>query len=546
MTPNLSKNYAFWDLAFIAAIAGYTLFGLWGVSILSCDGLKISSDLCCYVQNMAGELHRHLFTQDPLLAVPTTANSIINLESTLATWLQPDDDLVQGMLRAGAVGVFFHYIGSYYLGRRLWESPAIAALFALLTGVTVWISFGTYWGFGSGDITPRVFYAALFPILLAATLSALDKPALRPLILFASGCGMYLHSISSLVASCMLFTVFFFHRTKGESLLRHCTWLLLSLAAWGLPTLLYLCSSIKSAAPFSPHDLAVLQQVFDRRFIEDEGSLWRRLVSHLYLGSDSLPLLVQGFLGYFVVRRYGSPTMKRLASIIPTLALGVCIAVLLSVAETRIAEELGRMPMAAELPRGVRFIIFLCWIMIVGAFACLWQRAPKCAALLAVAAIACVLAFDQGRWATGARFAFNHTFGIPQPEKTERRLKRGASYAEALQAVQQLVPQNQPIFAEPDAMAVRYRLYRPLAYAFKDGSSYLYSQDAQGAARWLDLVTIRDKQGLAAAWLASGAQWLLCGNKSDLEHIARQATIVWSNGRWFIAKRSTPAATITP
>ena len=45
-----SKNYALWDTIFIIAIAGYTLFGLWGVSLLSCDGLKISSDLCCYVQ----------------------------------------------------------------------------------------------------------------------------------------------------------------------------------------------------------------------------------------------------------------------------------------------------------------------------------------------------------------------------------------------------------------------------------------------------------------------------------------------------------------
>ena len=546
MTFSRSRNYAYWDLAFLAVIAGYTLFGLWGVSILSCDGLRISSDLCCYVQNLAGEMHRELFIHDPLLAVPTTANSIISLESTLARLLQPGSDIVQAMLRAGAVGVFFHYAACYYLGRRLWGSPAIAILFALLTGVTTWVSFGTYWGFGSGDITPRVFYAALFPVLLAATLSSLNKPQLRPLILFASGCGMYLHSISSLVASCMLFTVFFFHRAKGDSLLRHGMWLLLSLVAWSLPTLVFLGSSIKSATPLSAHDLAVMQQVFDRRFVEDEGSLGHRLLSHLHYRSDSFPLLVLGFLGYFIVRRYGSPIMKQLVSIIPTLLLGVCVAVLLSVAETHIAQELGRLPMAAELPRGVRFIIFLCWLMIVGAFACFWQRAPKAAALLAVAAIACVLVFDQGRWTTGARVAFRHTFAIPQPVKVERQLKRGASFAEALQAVQQLVPQDAPIYTEPDAMAVRYRLYRPLAYAFKDGSSYLYSQDAKGAARWLDLVTIRDTQGLTAAWLASGAQWILCGNASQQEHIAKEATIVWSNDRWFLAKRFASTATTTP
>ena len=546
MTFSVSRNNLLWDLAFIAFIAAYALFGLWGVSILSCDGLKISSDLCCYVQNLAGDLHRELFTQDPLLAVPTTANSIINFESTLATFLQPGNDIVQAMLRAGAVGVFFHYAACYYLGRRLWGSPFIAALFAMLAGVTVWISFGTYWGFGSGDITPRVYYAALFPLLLASTLTALDKPQIRPLILFASGCGMYLHSISSLVASCMLFTVFFFHRPKGRSLLRHGMWLLLSLAAWSLPTLAYLFSSIKSVTPFSAHDLAVFQQVFDRRFIEDEGSLWRRLLSHLHYRSDSFPLLVEGFVGYFIVRRFGSPVMKRLASIIPTLLLGVCIAVLLSVAETHIAERLGRLPMAAELPRGARFIIFLCWPMIVGALACLWQRAPKWAGLLAIAAIACVLVFDQGRWATGVRFAFRHTFDMPQPERIQRRMNSGALYAEALQAVQQFVPQDTPIFAEPDAMAVRYRLYRPLAYAFKDGSSYLYSQDAQGAARWLNLVSIHDKQGLTAAWLASDAQWLLCGTKSEHERIAREAIIVWSNDRWILAKRAPATATNIP
>ena len=210
MTPNLTRNYALWDLAFLAVIAGYVLFGLWGVSLLSCDGLNISSDLCCYVQNLAGDLQRHLFAQDPLLAEPTTANSIISLESTLASLLQPGNDIVQAVLRAGAVGVFFHYVACYYLGRRLWESPAIAALFALLTGVTVWISFGTYWGFGSGDITPRVFYAALFPLLLAATLPSLDKPQLRPLILFASGCGMYCTASARLwpVACCLRFFSF--------------------------------------------------------------------------------------------------------------------------------------------------------------------------------------------------------------------------------------------------------------------------------------------------------------------------------------------------
>ena len=64
-----SKKYALWDLAFLLVAAGYALIGLWGVTQLSANGLAISSDLCCYAQNIAGELHRGLFAQDPLLAV---------------------------------------------------------------------------------------------------------------------------------------------------------------------------------------------------------------------------------------------------------------------------------------------------------------------------------------------------------------------------------------------------------------------------------------------------------------------------------------------
>lgn len=546
MDFKISRNDAAYDVAFLIIALGYVLFGLWGVTLLSCDGLKISSDLCCYAQNIAGDMHRELFAHDPLLAVPTTANSIINFESTLATLLQPHDDLAQGLLRAGAVGVFLHYAACYFLGRRLLGRPPLAALLALLTGVTVWVSFGTYWGFSSGDITPRVFYAALFPVLLAGTLASFEKPWLRPLILFASGCGMYLHGISSLVASCMLFTVFFFHRATGDSLARHAARLLLCLVAWGIPTALFLCCSVKAAPHFTAQNLLVLQQVFDRRFLEDEGGLWRRLLSHLHYGSDNLPLLLGGIAAYFIVRRWGAPRMKQLANIMPALLLGVCIAVLLSVAETRIAEMLGRLPMGAELPRGVRFVIFLCWLMIVCAFALFWQRAPRCAGAAAIVIVACVLVFDQGRWAAGVRFAFRQTLDLPQPERVQRHMLRGQRYAEALSALQRLVPPDTPIFAEPDAMAVRYRLFRPLAYSFKDGSSYLYSQDAQGARRWLELTGIRDRQGLAAAWLASGAQWILCGRPKEMQDIARQGTIVWSNGHWFIARRDIVEQPITP
>ena len=42
MTPNHTRFYGLWDLTFLTVIAGYVLFGLWGVSILSVYGHNIS------------------------------------------------------------------------------------------------------------------------------------------------------------------------------------------------------------------------------------------------------------------------------------------------------------------------------------------------------------------------------------------------------------------------------------------------------------------------------------------------------------------------
>ena len=538
-TPSLCK----FDIFFIIFSACYTILGLWGLTLLSSNGLRISGDLCCYAQNLAADLQRGAFTLDPLLSGVTPANSIPSLQSTLAALFSPGGNVAVGLFRAAAVGVFFHYVGYYYLGRRLLEKPLAAALLSLLMGVTAWVSFGTYWGFGSGDVTPRVFFAALFPLLLLGTLSALDKPCLRPLVLFVSGCGMYLHSISSLVASCMLFTVFFFRRPAGQSLVRHMALLALSLALWSIPTFLFLHGSLEKH--FTPAELEMFQQVFLRRFLEDQGGLWSRLAGHFLPGSDSFPLVLGGIAGYFITRRFGTPPMKRVTSLVPVLLLGLALVMVLSISETYIAHRLQRLPMGQELPRGIRFMIPLCWLMISCAFSCFWNRFPRISAAVAVVVIIGVLGFDQGRWAVGVRFGARELLGMEHTQREQTTLQRGASYREALEAVCTLVPPDAPIFAEPDAMAVRYVLFRPLAYSFKDGSSYLYNQDAQGAARWLALTHIRDTEGLPAAWKASGAQWILSRwNKSGAE-ISKVGSIVWTNKHWFIATRINTANPVT-
>jgi hypothetical protein len=88
-------------------------------------------------------------------------------------------------------------------------------------------------------------------------------------------------------------------------------------------------------------------------------------------------------------------------------------------------------------------------------------------------------------------------------------------------------------------MAVRYLALRPLTYAFKDGSSYLYNKDVHGARFWLrtTVLTERGPYGYIEAWRISNADWLLSDRPEDKPLIGLWGEIAWENQDWLIARR---------
>ncbi|MDR1777451.1 MAG: translation initiation factor 2 [Desulfovibrio sp.] len=525
------------DILFFVLIVLYVLAGLCGTAVLTANGAGISADLCCYAQNMAAERHRGLFAVDPLLRAQTPANSIPNLESLLAELFTPGQNYAVGLVRAGALGVLLHYAAFYILGRFLFVRPSLAALLSAFTGVTVWFSFGTYWGFAVADVTPRVFFAALWPLLLLGAFIALERPKLRPLVMLLSGLGMYLHGLSSLNASCVFFTVFLLRRASAQSRREHLANLGLCLVCAALPTLFFLRDSLGQAHAFTADDLTVFQEVFARRFSEDHGDILFRLAGHFLWGSDTFPLFCGGLAGFFVARRFGPPETRKLMSLYPPLLLGMSLVIVLSVTESCLAPLLGRLSMGQELVRGVRFLAPLCWVAIVAALACFWGRMPRALRCLAVLGLTLpIVLLDQG-WASATRFEAARLLGL-QPQAAVAQSARGAeNYRQALEALDRLAPPGAAAFGARDAMAVRYLLHRPLLYSFKDGSSYLYNKDAAGARDWLRLTTLSDREGPVAAWLATGADWFLCSRIGDREKIVPHGDIIWENEDWFVARR---------
>ncbi|MDR3357504.1 MAG: hypothetical protein LBN96_01330 [Desulfovibrio sp.] len=198
--------------------------------------------------------------------------------------------------------------------------------------------------------------------------------------------------------------------------------------------------------------------------------------------------------------------------------------------------------MGQEFVRGVRFLAPLSWLMIVSAVACLWPRLRRGLRWLVVSAvIACILLVSQNRWQMAACYAFSQYTGLPAPLLNQAREKRerAESYRQALCALAGFVPPGAAVWGASDNMAVRYLALRPLVYAFKDGSFYLYNKDAHGARLWLRTAAVAEQgpHGYIEALRISDAGWLLSDRPEDKALIEPWGEIVWENRDWFVARR---------
>jgi hypothetical protein len=520
-----------WDLVVIVSILIYTWIAYSGMIPTSVDGVNICSDLACYAQHLAGISHRAPFAQDPILAVPTPSNTLPTIETFLARLLQPDDNYVLGLFRAAAIAVAGNYIAYYIVGRLFFKSIILSVLLSVLMTTTVWVGFGTFWGLATGDVTPRVFFSAYFALLFVGAVLTIDRPLLRPIIMFAAGAGIYIHGISSLNASCMFFVVFAFSKPDSSSTSNHIKNLIVCVLAWAVPTFLFFHGVLTQSGSFTSEKLEILQQTFDKRFAKDYGKLFH---------GDEIPLLPLAIIGYIVIMYIGTTQMKKLVKICILMFFGICVALILSFVESSLSVYIDRMPMGREIPRGARFLVPIIWLMVVGAGTCLMQKFPHTIFIMATISIVCIVTFDEGRWMRAFSYEVRDVLGLQQSQKTVQEMEEARKYLEALKALDRLAPPGEPVLGIPDAMAVRYLLHRPLVHSFKDGSFYLYNRDFEGAKKWLHLAKLLGDEGGVKFWLASGARWLLCDDPEVRECLVQEGagTIVWSNETWFIARRN--------
>ena len=542
------RNWAA-DALFVVLAALYAMAVAQGIVALSGHGAELDSDLSCYAFAMAGEHLPENFHGDPLLHEVTPANSLWNLQQFAAELLTPGDRYAVGLLLAGAFIIFAYLVGMYLLGRWLYGSPGPALILALLMSVTVWVGWGTFWGVTHSDPVPRTFFAGLWPFMLMGAVVAMRHAFWRPVAMLAAGLGMWVHGLGALNTGAMFFVAFFFCRPEGWSWTKHLGNLALCLVFFFVPVLTFLWPSLGQKQAFSPADIQMFYELFSQRWAKDYGRFAERLALFLSWGKPTFWILLAGFGSWLVVRRNGSPRLRQLAAMCPAFVLALALVSTFSWLESLLAPPMGRLPMAHEFVRGLRYLIPLAWIMLVGVLALFWPRMAAWLRVgLCVLAVLLMLLCNGDRQNVAALYSIAEHTGLPMPymSRAETFAVRAGSHREALLALKEKTAPGDTVFSNSGDLGVRYMAQRGLFLTFKDGYHPYYNKNPGQARQWLanEKLRLKSPAGYVDVWLKSGLPWLFCDRPEDRAMLEKYGNVVWENSGWLIVRRhegGTPA-----
>lgn len=526
-----------YDLAFIICAALYAWLAFHGIVPISGNGAVIDSDLMTYAQGMAGADRPEMFTLDPALHSKSAANSIPNIERLLADWLAPPGQWAVGLLAAGAVSIFVFYAAWYALGRWLYGRPAQAALLAILSGVTVWVGWGTFWGVSHSDPIPRVFFSALMPILLYLGISAMTRQFLRPAAMFCAGLMMWTHGVSALNCGAMLFMAFLLNPASQKSWSAHIANLLLCLAAFFTPVLIFLWPSLFQSQKFSAEELTMFQEFMQVRWHEDYADFAKRLWHFFSPHGQVFPILAGGLAGWLLCMAKGPAKAKIFCRMCPGFVMALLLVAAFCWAESHFAYVMGRIPMGHELVRGLRMLVPVSWMLIVAGLGCFSGTWLMRGWLVIALCLICAISADRQFMA--AQYAISQITGLDMPlaAKGAGAARKAAEFRDFILDAGKIVPEGELVYCPEDMMPVRYMALRPLAHSFKDGYAHFYNKDAEASKKWLELESLarQHAQGWQKAWPASGARWLIL-RASMLPHVF-DARIMLEKDGWILARR---------
>lgn len=539
------KNFSAWaaDLLTVLCCSLFSYTAVEGILLLCPMGCGINTDLQNYAQVLEVSRNQAFFAADPLIHYLPNDPGLPNLLTMLAG-LFPADNTAISLVLAGGLAIFAQLVCWYACGRILFGQAGLAILLTLLSSITWYWCFGTYWGATHEEAVPRIFFNALWAFLLLLSCKGLEKNWPRYLCCFLTGIGVFVHSVSAFMCGGMFLTLFFLLPVGGwkHNVLRHLASTLLCVVLLALPILVFLGMRVTLEPPL-PGSYNLVRTIFAARFSEDWGNVWGRLFDQILFFSTTTPLIplaLAAMVLLFLKRNELPKSCRPLATVLPLMLIGVAAVCLVCSFEMTLAPRLGRMSMGQEILRGTRFIIPVCLVAITCGLFLFWRRLPRWSSTgLVLAATLVLLCLSPDKMVLAARYYVCQALNLPAQGAAERMRMTNEAELDALLAIKRLVPKNEPMFSPDNTLSVRYVIRHPLHPVHKDGIILYYARDYALAWQWLwEQEAFARNDSLSSIWTSTRTKWMLV-RKNTLAKRGSEICLVpvYENSDWLLFGR---------
>lgn len=518
-------------------------FGRIGSSV---NGTELATDPAMYCSIAASIGNPEYFAQDFSLGDVANFDTHVTPPVRLVQWLSShviDGNCGLAYLSLTGFVVFLHYFAFYLLGRFVFGAPWKALLFSVLVSMCYWTPWGTYWGAGYLDYTPRTIFNGFYGLFLCVLLCLLHKPKLWPLLFFLLAGAVYIHPISALPVAAGTWLSLAFSRQQGCSLVKHFLWLCFAGLCFVIGILPYAATYLHSSGmALSADEVSYLQEVLRTRFEAEYVEYWQGMIN-FYKQYILLPVLPLALGATWLLLKRGSEKEKLLCRHIWLWVVGVYIVIALFLADQIISASLGRVPLEFDLARVHRFLPFLWMFLIFLGCNLLWrlaaeERLPH-KGLCRFLCVAVCIGFFLGGLQTMAKVSLPYYFYALDKDRYEQAYAAKLARNDMLKALQVVTRPGDTIFAPFEDQAIRYIAKRPLAWSWKDAGYLYHAKNLPLLHKWEDI--LKELRQSPTAYISTGAStgacYIVSDRKQDRELLEEQVgPVVWENSVYLVVK----------
>lgn len=525
-------------LVFLCVFSVIVQQGRMGASV---DGIDLATDQAMYTSIIAARVMPEAFTADAFYANRSILDIYRLIHFPLIESLVENSKFGLAYLKLTGVHVFLHYLSFYLLGMMLLKKRWAALFFTVLMGQAYWVPWGTYWGGGYLDYSPRVTFSALYGFLLCAVLAVWNKPRWWPCILFVAGLMVYVHAISAVPVLVGLWLGFAALKPAHVSWTKHGLWMLLvgvsGLAGIGPYVLHY----VKPTLALTAADVDLLKEVMLLRFDAEFTYYWQGLGKFLWQ-HVSLGLFPLAAGGAWIIHVRGTTEERRTGLQLLLWSLGPVVVTAIFLLDQYVAVLRQAPPLQFDLIRTLRFMPFFAMCLILLGLRVLLRTFPpeQRKALWGARVLAFIV--GTGLFLGGnsdlVRTSLLYYWNSADAQRYERAYATTLERKEMLDALVAHTPVGATVFYPNEDEAIRHYAHRPLVFAWKDVGSLYYAKAMPELRQWVNIYSkmLNSPTAYIAVAPQTGADYLLSNRPEDRALLRQVGGIVWKNAKFTLVR----------